>query len=326
MPTGPDPAAAPPTPLRAAADEYLRHLALERGLAANTIASYGRDLARYERFLAVRGIDRPGNVTANLVSDFAVALRSGDEGPALAPRSAARIVVAIRGFHAFLLAEGTTTTDPAARVRPPSPPSRLPKALTVDQVSRMLESASVEEPLGLRDRALLEFLYGTGARVSEAVGLALDDLHQVEEDDGTGLALVRLMGKGSKQRLVPIGSFALRALDEYRVRGRPALAAKNSGKTGNGGALFLNARGGRLSRQSAWTIIQRAAEAAGIADPVSPHTLRHSFATHLVEGGADIRAVQELMGHASISSTQIYTKVTVDTLREVYATSHPRAR
>lgn len=314
-----------PGPLAGLIEEYLRHLKFERGLAENTISNYQRDLLKYDSFLASRRVRTLREVTPVLVSDFAVSLRNPAEGKPLAPRSAARIIVAVRGFHKHLLNEGKTAENPAQRVRPPEPPQRLPKALTVDEVARLLETPSTETMLGLRDRALLEFLYGTGARISEAVGLALDDLVHVASDSTGETTLVRLTGKGSKQRLVPIGSYALKALDDYRVRARPILAQQVSAK-GNGGALFLNARGGRLSRQSAWTILQTAAERANITEPVSPHTLRHSFATHLVEGGADIRSVQELMGHASISSTQIYTKITVDSLREVYAMTHPRAR
>jgi integrase/recombinase XerD len=196
------------------------------------------------------------------------------------------------------------------------PARRLPKAISVEEVERLLTAAGAEQtPLALRDQALLELLYGTGARISEAVGLAVDDL-----DRGSGL--VRLDGKGGKQRLVPVGSYAQRAVEAYLVRGRPVLAAAGAGTP----ALFLNARGGRLSRQSAWTALRSAAERAELTARVSPHTLRHSFATHLLDGGADVRVVQELLGHASVTTTQVYTLVTVDRLREVYATAHPRAR
>ncbi|MCB4207185.1 site-specific tyrosine recombinase XerD [Arthrobacter sp. UM1] len=328
-------------PLLSALERYLRHLRLERGLSENTVTSYRRDLRRYALYLTARGVTAFEQASRDDVRAFAASLRDPEQGPPLAERSAARIVVAVRGLHKHLVAEGLAEENPAARVKPPEPPKRLPKALTVGEVERLLAVPRLDTPLGLRDRALLEFLYGTGARISEAVGLAVDDVVTLDEaadspgdsaaagdDDGSGLPavpeLVRLTGKGDKQRIVPLGSYAQKALQEYRVRARPLLAAK--AKSSNGGALFLNARGGRLSRQSAWSIIQDAAEKAEIAQEVSPHTLRHSFATHLVEGGADIRAVQELMGHASISSTQIYTKVTVDTLREVYAVSHPRAR
>jgi integrase/recombinase XerD len=224
-------------------------------------------------------------------------------------------VVAVRGWHRFLLVEGRTQTDPAAPVRPPSPPRRLPKAVPLDAVEAVLDAAGAAgTPAALRDRALLEVLYGSGARISEAVGLDVDD---TDLEQG----LVRLLGKGSKQRLVPLGSYATSALEAYLVRARPAFAAKGRGTP----AMFLNSRGGRLSRQSAWTVLQVAAERAGLAATVSPHTLRHSFATHLLEGGADVRVVQELLGHASVTTTQIYTRVTADHLREVYAAAHPRA-
>jgi integrase/recombinase XerD len=223
-------------------------------------------------------------------------------------------VVAVRGFHRFCLREGLTAVDPAAAVKPPAPPQRLPKALSVDEVTRILAAAAGPEPLATRDAALLEFLYGTGARISEAVGLDVDDI-----DLEVGAVLLR--GKGSKERIVPVGSYAREAVSAYQVRGRPELVRRGHGTP----ALFLNARGGRLSRQSAWTVLRRAAERAGVAKEISPHTLRHSFATHLLDGGADVRVVQELLGHASVTTTQVYTLITVDKLREVYATSHPRA-
>jgi integrase/recombinase XerD len=221
----------------------------------------------------------------------------------------------VRGLHKFSVHDGLLSTDVAREVHPPAPPRRLPKALSVERVTRLLEACRLDDPLGLRDRALLELLYSTGARISEAVGLAVDD---VDADTRS----VLLSGKGGKPRLVPVGRPALAALDAYLVRARPGLAARGRG----GPALFLNARGGRLSRQSAWQVLQDAAERAGITAGVSPHTLRHSFATHLLEGGADVRVVQELLGHASVTTTQIYTMVTVHALREVWAEAHPRAR
>ena len=237
----------------------------------------------------------------------------------LASSSAARAISAVRGLHRFAAREGMVGADVAAEVKPPAPPKRLPKALDVDQVTRLLAVAD-DTPLGLRDKALLEFLYGTGARISEAVGAAIDDL------DLAGDPTAVLHGKGGRTRLVPVGDYAKAALDAYLVRGRPALAGKGRGTP----AVFLNARGGRLSRQSAWTILHRAARAADLPvdgpHAVSPHTLRHSYATHLLDGGADVRVVQELLGHASVTTTQVYTLVTVDRLREVYATAHPRAR
>ena len=296
---------------------YLDHLSVERGLAANTLTSYRRDLRRYQAYLDELGIESLDAVTEATVTSFLVRLREGDaDHPALSSTSAARTVVAVRGFHKFAVSDGLAKSDPAASVKPPSPAKRLPKALPLSDVEAILEAAGAAgTTLALRDRALLEVLYGTGARISEAVGLDVDDLDTV---DGT----VLLRGKGSKERLVPVGSYALEAVDAYLVRGRPELLAAGSGTP----ALFLNARGGRLSRQSAWAVLVRAAERAGVTRDVSPHTLRHSFATHLLDGGADVRVVQELLGHASVTTTQVYTLVTVDNLREVFATAHPRAR
>jgi integrase/recombinase XerD len=296
---------------------YLDHLTVERGLAPNTLASYRRDLRRYLGHLAARGVTDPGSVAEADVSSFLVALREGDEEhPPLAATSAGRAVVAVRGFHRFLLREGIATADPARGVRPPAPPKRLPKAISVQDVEALLAAAGADEtPRAVRDRALLELLYGCGARISEAVGLDLDELDMEQ-------GVVRLLGKGSKERIVPVGSYARQAVQSYLVRARPALAAAGKGSP----ALFLNSRGGRLSRQSAWTALRAAARRAGITREVSPHTLRHSFATHLLDGGADVRVVQELLGHASVTTTQVYTLVTVDRLREVYATAHPRAR
>lgn len=297
---------------------YLDHLAVERGLAANTLSSYRRDLLRYLAHLSAAGRGRLGEVGEADVAAFLAALRTGDEDhPALSAASAGRAVVAVRGLHRFALREGWTAVDPARDVRPPAPARRLPKAISVAQVEALLVAPDAATPLGLRDRALLELLYGTGARISEAVGLDVDDLEGLDGPVG----LVKLDGKGGKQRVVPVGSYAGRAVQAYLVRGRPALAAAGSGSPG----LFLNARGGRLSRQSAWTVLRAAATQAGLTVDVSPHTLRHSFATHLLDGGADVRVVQELLGHASVTTTQVYTLVTVERLREVYATAHPRA-
>jgi integrase/recombinase XerD len=303
---------------------YLDHLTVERGLAANTIASYRRDLRRYTEYLDDAGVRGLGEIAESDVAGFLAALRRGDDDhPPLSATSAARAVVAVRGLHRFALLDGLVPDDVAAEIRPPTPARRLPKAVPVESVVALIEAAgAVEGPRGLRDRALLELLYGTGARISEAVGLAVDDVDR-------GQATVRLAGKGGKERIVPVGSYALRAVEEYLVRARPELAVKSRGGV-RGGTLFLNVRGGPLSRQSAWQILRSAAErAAGgsseLARSVSPHTLRHSFATHLLDGGADVRVVQELLGHASVTTTQVYTLVTVDRLREVYATSHPRA-
>jgi integrase/recombinase XerD len=306
-----------PSALERAVRDWLGHLDVERGVSANTLQSYRRDLARYTAYLHSRGVTDPAAVTEEHVTDFLAGLREGGpDHPPLAASSAARTLVAVRGFHKFLALEGDVGADPAAAVSPPRPPSRLPKAIGIDEVERLLEAASVgDTPASLRDRALLEVLYGAGARISEAVGLDVDDLDTEE-------GVVRLFGKGSKERLVPLGSYAAQALSAYLVRGRPALAAKGRGTA----AVFLNQRGGRLSRQSAWAVLRAAAERAGLDGHLSPHTLRHSFATHLLDGGADVRVVQELLGHASVTTTQIYTLVTVQRLREVYAQSHPRAR
>ena len=302
--------------LQQTAQTYLDHLAVERGLAHNTVSSYRRDLRRYVGFLDALGLSDPSQVQESHVGEFLMRLREGDEEhPPLGAGSAARAVVAVRGFHRFLLREGLAGVDPAAAVRPPTPAKRLPKALPLDEVERIIDAAGAPgTTLALRDRALLEMLYGTGARISEAVGLDVDDL---DLDSGA----VRLRGKGSKERVVPVGSYACAAVSAYLVRARPQLSGAGRGVA----ALFLNARGGRLSRQSAWTVLRSAAERAGVRSDVSPHTLRHSFATHLLDGGADVRVVQELLGHASVTTTQVYTLVTVDRLREVYAAAHPRA-
>ncbi len=296
---------------------WLTHLDVERGVSPHTLRAYRRDLRRYAAYLAVEGVTDPHGVTEDTVGGFLAHLREGDEDhPPLAASSAARTLVAVRGLHRFLVLEGASDTDPAATVSPPRPPSRLPKAIPVEDVVRLLDASGLGDgPAPLRDRALLEVLYGAGARISEAVGLDVDDV-----DPGEGV--LRLRGKGRKERLVPLGSYAADALDAYVVRGRPALAAGGRGSP----AVFLNRGGGRLSRQSAWTALKAAADRAGLDARVSPHTLRHSFATHLLEGGADVRVVQELLGHASVTTTQVYTLVTVHRLREVYAQSHPRAR
>nr|WP_242659369.1 site-specific tyrosine recombinase XerD [Thermostaphylospora chromogena] len=296
--------------------DYLAHLAVERGLAANTLASYRRDLRRYIDHLTERGRHSFREVGRDDVVAFLTALREGDdEHQALVESSAARAVSAVRGLHRFALREGVAGHDPAHEVRPPRRLRRLPKAISVEEVERLIAAAGPEgAPLTLRNRALLEVLYGTGARISEAVGLAVDDVEPARED-------VRLRGKGGRDRVVPLGRCARRALDAYLVRARPQLAAHGRGTS----ALFLNARGGRLTRQGAWEVLRGAAERAGL-DRVSPHMLRHSFATHLLDGGADVRVVQELLGHASVTTTQVYTLVTVDRLREVYAAAHPRAR
>lgn len=301
--------------LRAPVEDYLTHIELERGLARSTVDAYARDLARYLRWLDARGTADLAEVTETDLLTFRAHVQ--EEG--LAPASQARIGVAVRRLHDHLLGEGVAAADPAAALPPPRQAERLPSALTVAQVEAMLATTAGDEPAQHRAAALLELLYATGARISEAVGLDLDDLDLTH---GT----VRLYGKGAKERLVPVGSHARAALETWTVRSRPTLAAAAAPSTGGrgAGAVFLNQRGGRLSRQSAWAIVRRAAATAGVPE-ATPHTLRHSFATHLLEGGADIRVVQELLGHASVVTTQIYTRVTVQTLREVYASTHPRA-
>lgn len=311
---GPD---TPPSRLDRSASGWLDHLRVERGASGNTLSSYRRDLTRYQQFLLDRGITDPTVVAEVDITEFLASLREGSpERRPLSASSAARTLVAVRGFHRFLAVEGETLTDPAGGVAPPRAPKRLPKAISVEDVERLLSATSVgDTPASLRDRAMLEVLYGAGARISEAVGLDIDD---IDLEQGS----VRLVGKGSKERLVPLGSYAREAVTAYTVRARPNMAIKGKGTP----ALFLNQRGGRLTRQSAWAVIHATAERAGLGSEVSPHTLRHSFATHLLDGGADVRVVQELLGHSSVTTTQIYTMVTVQRLREVFAEAHPRAR
>jgi integrase/recombinase XerD len=307
---------------------------VERGLAAHTLQAYRRDLLRYQDLLASRGRAAIGEVTTEDVAAFVAGLREGDDDHLpLAASSAGRAVVAVRGLHAFALAEGLAGADPASAVHPPAAPRRLPRAIGVPDVERLIAAAAAGDGADrlrpLRDRALLELLYGTGARISEAVGLDVDDLGFTAVPPGrppdrqAPPATVRLAGKGGRDRLVPVGRYAREALEAYLVRARPALAAA-SRRVSASPAVFLNARGGRLTRQGAWAVLKAAAGRAGLGG-VSPHTLRHSYATHLLDGGADVRVVQELLGHASVTTTQIYTMVTVDKLREVYSAAHPRA-
>lgn len=302
-------------------DRYLRHLAIERGRSPHTIAAYRRDLTRFLDALLIAGVRDAEGITPDLVRGFARGLREGPEP--LAASSVARMLSSVRGFTRFLVEEQRIAVDPAADLVAPKLADRLPKALTIGQVERLLAATSGDEPGELRDRALLELLYATGARVSEAVSLNVDDL--VGEEGTTDL--VRLFGKGSKQRVVPVGSYARAALDAYLVRSRPLLSVRGRATP----ALFLGMRGARLSRQNAWLVIRAAAERAHLDQElaphgISPHSLRHSFATHLLQGGADVRVVQELLGHASVATTQIYTRVTADALRDMYVTAHPRAR
>ncbi|MEV7693629.1 site-specific tyrosine recombinase XerD [Microbacterium sp. NPDC089189] len=302
-----------------AVEVYLRHVTIERGLAAHTVDAYRRDLAVYAAWLAEAGLADVAEITAAHVADFGAERARAEPRPAAS--SLARLQSSVRGWHRFLVREGIRDDDPATTLRPPKLPQRLPKALTIDQVERLLDAAGPApgadrsaEAVAVRDRALVELLYATGARVSEVIQLDVDDL-------ATG-DMLRVRGKGSKERVVPVGSYARSAVDAYLVRARPELAARGRASP----RLFLGARGAPLSRQSAWAVLQQAAERAGLEAHVSPHTLRHSFATHLLQGGADVRVVQELLGHSSVATTQIYTYVSVDALRDVYATSHPRAR
>ncbi|CAN5384928.1 site-specific tyrosine recombinase XerD [soil metagenome] len=300
-------------------DGYLRHLAIERGLSANTLAAYRRDLARYSHWLVESGFEDIGGVGEAQIGSFTRQLvntvAEGETPVALAPSSAARILSSVRGLHKFLAEEGTVASNAAREVKPPKLGSKLPKAISISQMSALLEATGGDDPAALRDRALLELLYATGARISEVVALNVDDV-PAETD------FVRVVGKGSKQRLVPVGSFARSALETYLVRVRPLYSARGRSTP----ALFLGLRGDRLSRQGAWLIIQAAARRANLETHISPHTFRHSFATHLIAGGADVRVVQELLGHSSVTTTQIYTHVTADTLRDMYQSAHPRAR
>jgi integrase/recombinase XerD len=305
--------------LARAVDAYLRHVTIERGLSEHTIAAYRRDLAGYVAWLDAREVTEAEAVTPALVADF-VAERAGAE-PRPAATSLARLQSSVRGLHRFLVREGRVDEDPSAALRPPKLPQRLPKALTIAQVEHLLDAAGpapgsddAAALVAVRDRALVEVLYATGARVSEIVQLDVDDLAHGD--------VLRVRGKGAKERIVPVGSYARAATDAYLTRARPELVRRGRGTP----RLFLGARGAPLSRQSAWAVLQSAAERAGLDAHVSPHTLRHSFATHLLQGGADVRVVQELLGHSSVATTQIYTHLTVDTLRDVYTTAHPRAR
>ena len=296
-------------------EDYLRHLVVERGLSDNTVQAYRRDLLRYQEYLGSRGIGSLAEVTRVDVEEF----RRHLDHIGLAPASVTRCVVAVRNLHRFAVGSGQLQADVTAGMSPGTRSRRLPKALSMDQVESLLAAPDTSTPEGLRDAALLELLYGTGARVSEICALDVDDIRPVLDDPDLGL---RLIGKGDKERIVPLGSYAAKAVDAWLIRGRPAWAEISNGEH----ALLLNTRGRRLSRQSAWAVIRRAGEAAGLdVEHLSPHSLRHSYATHLLDGGADVRVVQELLGHSSVTTTQIYTLVTADHLREVYRSSHPRA-
>jgi len=295
---------------------YLDHLRIERGLSVNSISSYSRDLSKFQSYLTEKSIDFT-SITEDDISTLIGSLSLAG----LATPSINRFLSSLKGFYKYLALE-YQVKNPMVDVSQFKVARKLPKALTVDEISRLIDSTNnPADPSLLRDRAILEILYGTGARVAELVGL---DIHDISKDsfDGEEITIMKLRGKGSKERLVPIGKFALAALDDYLVRLRPALLAKNSQ---NERALFLNARGTRLSRQSAWSTVLKAAESVGLQGRVSPHVFRHSYATHLLDGGADIRVVQELLGHASVTTTQIYTLVTIDKVRESYSLAHPRS-
>jgi integrase/recombinase XerD len=295
---------------------YIDHLRIERGLSSNSIESYHRDLLRFVQLLNEK------ELAFDAISEVEISVIIGYLTQAgLAPTSINRFLSSIKGFYKYCGVE-YSITSPMLEVNQFKVARKLPKALSVEEVSRLIESTNnPAEPTTLRDRAILEILYGTGARVAELVGIDINDISK-DHFDGEEITILKLRGKGSKERLVPIGKFAILALDDYLVRLRPALLAKNSH---NERALFLNARGSRLSRQSAWSTVLRAAQATGLEGRVSPHVFRHSYATHLLDGGADIRVVQELLGHASVTTTQIYTLVTIDKVRESYSLAHPRS-
>lgn len=295
---------------------YLDHLRIERGLSANSISSYARDLGKFQALLLENSLDFSALTESEISSLIGKLSLSG-----LAPTSINRFLSSLKGFYKYVAME-YQLTNPMGDVAQFKVARKLPKALSVEEISRLIDSTNnPSDPTLLRDRAILEILYGTGARVAELVAL---DIHDITKDyfDGEEIIIMKLKGKGSKERLVPIGRYALEALENYLVRLRPSLLAKNSQ---NERALFLNARGTRLTRQSAWTTVLKAAESVGLQGRVSPHVFRHSYATHLLDGGADIRVVQELLGHASVTTTQIYTLVTIDKVRESYTLAHPRS-
>ena len=298
-----------------AATSFLNHLQIERGLAGNSIAAYRRDLNKFANFLGSKPLS---DVDPQTITEFETTLREAQ----LSVASINRVDSTLRSFFKHLQQE-YGYSDPTLEISPKKSARRLPKALTIAQIVSMIDAALREgQPITVRDQAMLELLYSSGARVSELIGINLNDLSTIETDDGI-ITTLKLRGKGSKERIVPLGSFAAKAIENYMVRVRPDLAAKSSKTTS---ALFLNSRGSRISRQSAWQMVLDAAEAAGVTEHVSPHVFRHSYATHLLDGGADIRVVQELLGHASVTTTQIYTLITIDKVRESYSMAHPRAK
>jgi integrase/recombinase XerD len=301
-----------------ALQSFLDHLAIERGLSSNSISAYKRDLAKFSEYLVKEKLDFE-KLSENEITGFEVWLKS----LGMAVTSINRNISALKSFYKYL-AQEFATNNPVSSVASSKVPRRLPKALTVKEITALINSTKREgDPISLRDHAIVELLYGTGARVSEIVGVDINDFSQ-SEMEGNPVTTVKLRGKGSKERIVPLGRFAKNAIDEYLVRIRPSLISKSKSKSVET-ALFLNQRGSRLSRQSAWQMISDAADATGLSGKVSPHVFRHSYATHLLDGGADIRVVQELLGHASVTTTQIYTLITIDKVRETYATAHPRA-
>ena len=298
-----------------ATSSFLNHLQIERGLAANSIAAYRRDLVKFSIFLGSKSLSE---VDSNTINDFEISLREAK----LSVASINRVDSTLRSFFKHLQQE-YGYADPTLEIAPQKSARRLPKALTIAQIVSMIDVAYREgQPITARDQAMLELLYSSGARVSELIGINVNDLSSIDTSDGK-VTTLKLRGKGSKERIVPLGSFATKAVENYLVRVRPDLASKSSKVTS---ALFLNSRGSRISRQSAWQMVLDAADAAGITERVSPHVFRHSYATHLLDGGADIRVVQELLGHASVTTTQIYTLITIDKVRESYALAHPRAK
>jgi integrase/recombinase XerD len=303
----------PELSLASSLERYLRYVSIERGLSTNTVAAYRRDLGVYLAFLDESAVHQPSEATPAHIAAFTRHLSTREQAP-LTASSISRMLSSVRSFHRYLLDEGQVEVDVATEATPPKLPSRLPKAISVEQMAAVLATCEGDSPQAMRDRALLELLYATGARISEAVALNVDDV--IDQD------VVRLFGKGGKQRIVPLGSYARSAIDTYLVRVRPQLAQRGTATP----ALFLGLRGQRVSRQNAWLIIKAAAERAELGVEISPHTFRHSFATHLLAGGADVRVVQELLGHSSVATTQISTLVTADTLRDMYTTAHPRAR
>jgi integrase/recombinase XerD len=300
--------------LQRARDQYVRYVDIERGLSANTVAAYTRDIDAYLAWLGTQGITVPADISRLNVTNYVQWLSTRSESP-LTSSSQSRTLSSIKGFHQFMVEENIVESNVSLDVNPPKLPKRLPKAISVEQMSALLAATDGDEDVRVRDKALLELLYATGARISEAIGLNVDDVTVSE-------GMIRVRGKGGKQRIVPVGSYAQAALDAYLVRVRPVFSARGTSTP----ALFLGPRGARVSRQMAWLIIREAGERAQLNVELSPHTFRHTFATHLLAGGADVRVVQELLGHASVATTEIYTLVTADTLRETYVTAHPRAQ